>query len=150
MARRELWIDAEPETVFDVLSEPKNYSQWVVGSREIRNADVSWPRPGSRFGHTVGMPPLELRDDTEVLEIEPPSRLELLVHARPLPDAHVQMLLEPERGGTRVTMIENLTHPLLNKLAGPLGHLAISLRNRESLRRLKLLSETPVPRGAGG
>ncbi len=43
------------------------------------------------------------------------------MHAGPLPDAHVQMLLEPELGGTRVTMIENLTHPLLNKLAGPPG-----------------------------
>lgn len=76
-----------------------------------------------------------------------PCRLELLVHARPLPDAHVEMLLVPERDGTRVTMIEDLAHPLLNKLAGPLGHLAIWLRNRESLRRLKLLAETPAPRG---
>jgi hypothetical protein len=81
-----------------------------------------------------------------VIAAEPPFCLELLIHARPLPDARVVMRLEAERGGTRVTMIEDLAHPLLNRLAGPLVHFAIALRNRESLRRLKLLAETPAAR----
>jgi uncharacterized protein YndB with AHSA1/START domain len=146
LARHELWIDAPPEAVFDVLSDPASYAQWVVGSREVRNADEEWPRPGARFGHTVGMPPFTIKDDTKVLGCDPPQRLELLVRARPLPDAHVEMRLDPERGGTRVTMIEDLAHPLLNRLAGPIVHFAISVRNRESLRRLKLLAEGPAPR----
>jgi hypothetical protein len=46
-------------------------------------------------------------------------------------------------------MIEDPANWLLNLLAGPAGHIAIRLRNRESLRRLKALAEGTAPRPAG-
>jgi hypothetical protein len=135
--------------VFELLADPRTYAYWVVGSYEIRAADRRWPAPGAKFHHTVGRPPLHLKDETVVVAAHPPAMIELRAKARPLPTARVTLHLEPELDGTRVTMIEDPANPLLNLLAGPLGHLTIRLRNHESLRRLKALAEGTAPRPGG-
>ena len=133
-----------------MLSDPRTYAKWVVGSHEIRAADRGWPAAGSAFDHSVGSPPLLIKDHTAVVKARPPVMLELRARARPLPTARITLHLRGERGGgTRVTMIEDPANPVLNLLAGPLGHTAIRLRNREALRRLKALAEGTVPRPAG-
>ena len=53
---------------------PARYGDWVVGSKRIRAADASWPAPGSRFHHTVGVGPLSLDDHTESLEADAAMR----------------------------------------------------------------------------
>jgi uncharacterized protein YndB with AHSA1/START domain len=141
MARNETHVHAPPEAVFAVLAEPANYAHWVVGSHEVRDADANWPAAGTRIHHTVGLPPLRIKDDTYVVKARPPVMLELRARARPLPSARVTLHLQPDGDGTRVTMIEDPANPLLNVLAGPLGHAAIRFRNAESLRRLKRLAE---------
>jgi uncharacterized protein YndB with AHSA1/START domain len=135
--------------VFEVLADPRTYAQWVVGSHEIRAADSDWPAPGAAFDHTVGRPPLRIKDHTAVVAATPPVMLELRARARPLPTARITLHLQPERHGTRVTMIEDPASRLLTLLAGPVTHLSIRLRNRESLRRLKAIAEGRVPRPAG-
>ena len=149
MARNEIFVGAPPSAVFDVLSDPRTYANWVVGSREIRAADKAWPAPGTAFDHTVGKPPLLIKDDTRVVQSLSPVMIELLARARPLPTARVKLNLQAERGGTRVTMIEDTANRLLNLLMGPLFHAAVRVRNRESLRRLKALAEGTVPRPRG-
>ena len=149
MARNEIHIDAPPEAVFDVLADPRTYSEWVVGSREVRAADEHWPAPGSAFDHSVGALPLVINDHTAVVAARPPVMLELRARARPLPTARITIHLQPDGDGTRVTMIEDPANPVLNLLAGPLGHTAIRLRNSESLRRLRALAEGATPRPAG-
>lgn len=141
MARNEQFISAPPEAVFRLLADPTTYSDWVVGSAQIRHADGHWPAIGSVFGHSVGKSPLTLSDRTEVLDAEPPVMLKLRAHARPLPSATIAFNLQPERAGTRITMIEKPSHPVLSLLAGPLGHAALAARNRETLRRLAELVE---------
>ncbi len=148
MARNETFIDAPPEAVFDVLADPRTYGEWVVGSSEIRAADGHWPAPGSKFDHSVGIQPLVIKDHTEVVAARPPVMLELRARARPLPTARVTLHLQPDGDGTRVTMIEDPANWMLNLLAGPAGHLAIRLRNSESLRRLKALAEGTARRPA--
>jgi uncharacterized protein YndB with AHSA1/START domain len=149
VARNEISIEAPREAVFDVLADPRSYCAWVVGSREIRAADRNWPAAGTGFDHSVGLPPLLIKDETTVLRSRPPELLELRAKARPFPSAHVTLELRRERGGTRVTMIEDPALPLLRLLAGPLGHAAIRFRNAESLRRLKALVEEPGKRPGG-
>jgi len=134
-------IDAPLTEVFGVLSDPHSYADWVVGSREIRHADEHWPGAGARLGHTVGRPPLVIRDQTVVVESDPPVGITLRVQARPLPSATVSFQLQPSDGGTRVTMVEDLASPMLNLLAGPVWHAAMRIRNRETLRRRKDLAE---------
>lgn len=137
-------IDARPERVFAVLADPETYADWVVGSDTIRDADPTWPAPGSRFYHRVGVGPIKVKDHTEVLEADPPRTLALHARARPLGTAKVTLLLEPEGNGTRVTM-EEVAGDTLSKLAiNPLTDWLVHHRNVESLRRLKRIAETGV------
>lgn len=145
MARNETFIDAPPGRVYEILSEPDHYGEWVVGSREIRSADSDWPARGTRFQHASGPPLLGSEDDTAVVDTLAPVMLELNARVRPYPGARVTLYLQPEGDGTRVIMIEDPASPVLNVLIGPLGHAAIKVRNLESLRRLKELAECPTP-----
>jgi uncharacterized protein YndB with AHSA1/START domain len=137
MARAEAFVAAPPEAVFQELADPAGYADWVVGTQAIPSVDPDWPAPGAAFSYRAGITLLTISDETVVEEAEPPRRLVLRVQAGPLPAARVTFQLEPEAGGTRVVLIEDVAHPALNLLAGPVGHLAVRVRNRETLRRLK-------------
>jgi uncharacterized protein YndB with AHSA1/START domain len=141
MASNQAYIHAPPTTVFAVLSDADSYGDWVVGSRTIRDADADFPAVGSRFHHQVGIPPLLLNDHTEVLENDGPSRLVLRAKTRPFGTARVELQLDADGDGTRVTMLEGAgdrpSRILLNSITDPLVH----LRNRRSLDRLRRLAE---------
>jgi uncharacterized protein YndB with AHSA1/START domain len=141
MARTQRRIAASPERIFEVLDDPQSYGYWVVGSKEIRDADADWPSPGSRFHHTVGAGPLTVKDHTTVEEISRPRRLELRAKARPLGTARITLELEPDDGHTRVTMIEDAADPLTAFVFNPLTHLLVRGRNEKSLERLAELAE---------
>jgi len=141
VAKTERHIDAKPETVFAVLSDPYSYGYWVVGSEKIRDADAHWPAPGSRFHHTVGVGPFRVNDHTLSVRAESPSLLELRAKARPLGTAKVRMELEREGTGTRVRMFEEAGDLLTALVFNPLTHLLVRGRNEESLRRLGELAE---------
>ena len=145
MGRTTLTIDAPPSRVCDVLSDPESYGEWVVGSKEIRNADADFPAPGSRFHHTVGFGPITVSDHTVVEEINRPQRIKLRARARPLGTSHVTLELKRKgRSATEVTMIENPADPLSALFFfHPLTHLLVRGRNDESLRRLAELAAAP-------
>ncbi len=137
MASTERTIQASPDEVWAVLADAMSYDRWVVGAKDIRTADGSWPAAGSKLHHTSGVGPLQLKDDTKVLESEGPRRIVLEARGRSLGRARIELLLEPEAQATRVTMIEQILRPapaapVLNLVLGPLVH----SRNVETLRRL--------------
>jgi uncharacterized protein YndB with AHSA1/START domain len=140
MARNQRLIPAPPERVFAVLSNPESYAYWVVGSDIIRDADAGWPAVGTRFHHRVGWGPLKVNDDTEVIACDPPRRLELHAKARPLGTASVVLELEPQDGGTLVTMTEDAGDRFTALVFFGLTHLLVRGRNVKSLRRLEELS----------
>ena len=126
--------------IWDALADPGAYGYWVVGSKRIRDADPGWPRPGTRFHHTIGVGPLTVDDHTESLESEPGRLLRMRAKGRPLGTAQVTMQLTPRDGGTLVRMTED-PDGLTSLLAlNPLVHLATKLRNAESLMRLEELA----------
>jgi uncharacterized protein YndB with AHSA1/START domain len=141
MARSEHLIHAPPETVFGVLSDPRSYAYWVVGSEEIRDADVTWPAPGSRFHHTVKIGPVRLKDHSEVEDMRPGRFLQLRVKGRPLGTARVKLELERVDDGTHITMIEDPADTATALLFNPLTHLLVRARNVRSLDRLAELAE---------
>lgn len=143
MARTETTINATPERIWEVLSNPDNYGYWVVGSKYIRDADPGFPAPGTRFHHAVGFGPLTVKDHTEVLEAEAPTRMKLRAKARPLGTAHVTLEIVPAVNGSAVTMIEDPGDALTAIVFNPLTHLAVRGRNVESLERLRELAEAP-------
>jgi hypothetical protein len=145
VARNERVIRASADAVFEILADPRGYAYWVAGSREIRDADGSWPTPGSRFKHTVNVGPLQVRDETKVEEMRPGRFLQLKARVRPFGSARVKLALEDVEDGTRVTMIEDPADAASAFLFTPLMHLVTRWRNVRSLARLAELAEGRVP-----
>ncbi len=142
MALNDIHIDAPPERVFAVLADWRAYGHWVVGAKRIRGVDPGFPARGTRFFPVVGIGPLELPAETEVLEVEPGRRLVLHAKASPLGTAINEIVLEPDgTGGTTVHFREDPGDRLSAFLFTPLTHLLVRGRNEESLRRLKSLAE---------
>jgi uncharacterized protein YndB with AHSA1/START domain len=134
------FMPVPPAAVWDALADAGGYGYWVVGSKIIRDADATWPEPGSKIHHTVGLGPFEIADETESLEADEPRRLQLRAKGRPLGTAKVTLEMTPKDGGTVVSITENpdgLFRPLA--LIPPL-QLFSGLRNAESLMRLEELA----------
>ena len=138
VARNEQRFDGvQPEDVAAVLADGWTYADWVVGAKRVREVDDGFPSPGSRLHHSVGLGPLTLDDNTQVLEADLPASLLLEARARPFGRAHIRFTLRAEGGGTHVTMDEWAVSPrpvaLLNPAVDPL----VKARNVETLRRLE-------------
>jgi uncharacterized protein YndB with AHSA1/START domain len=145
VATNERFMPVPPQAVWDALADPGGYGYWVVGSKEIRDADPDWPAAGSRFHHTIGMGPLTLDDHTEALEAEPPQRLKLRAKGRPLGTATVTLEMIPDDDGTTVRMTENPDGLTAILSLNPLVHVLTKVRNAESLMRLEELALRRTP-----
>lgn len=138
MATNSITIDAPVERVFSVLADGRRYAEWVVGAKRIRSVDESWPAPGSKFHHTVGVGPIELDDNSEVLDVETNRRMKLRVRARPAGQAEVTLTLQPTDGmRTRVEMEERPVRGFAKLIHNPLLDASLKGRNAAALRRLK-------------
>ena len=129
-----------PEAVWDVLADPASYGYWVVGSKEIRDAEPEWPAPGAKFHHTVGFGPFQVSDHTEAIETERPHLLKLRAKGRPAGTATVTLEMSPKDGGTLVKMSENPDGVFALLAFNPLLQLFTLGRNTESLMRLEELA----------
>lgn len=141
MATNRRRVEASPDAVFAVLADGWAYAQWVVGSVLIRAVDEGFPGPGTRVHHSIGVWPLLLSDSTEVESWDPPRQAVLLARAWPTGAARVVVRCEPVADGTEVTIWEDAVAGPQRLVPRPLRTVALSLRNRESLRRLALLAE---------
>ena len=150
MARNEILIDAEPEDAFAVLTDHKAYGDWVVGSKYIRDADPDWPAVGSRFHHTLGFGPVELKDHSTVVASEPPHRWVLHVKGRPLGTAKVEMSMVKQGDQTLVEMREEPWDAFSRLVHNPIADLALHARNVEALKRFKRLAEQAAAKRTGG
>lgn len=126
--------------MWDSLADPDGYGYWVVGSKTIRDAEPAWPAPGSKFHHTVGFGPFEVRDHTVALEASRPSLLRLRAKGRPLGTARVTLEMTRRDGGTLVQMTENPDGISSILTVNPLVQLLTIGRNAESLMRLEELA----------
>jgi uncharacterized protein YndB with AHSA1/START domain len=128
------------DAVWDALADPSGYEYWVVGSKEIRDAEPNFPARGTKFHHTIGFGPLTLRDHTEVLDAAPPTFLKLRAKGRPIGTASVTLRMIPKEGGTMVEMVERPDGPYVVMNVNPVLHVMTKLRNAESLMRLEELA----------
>lgn len=136
MATNRIRSSLPPEQVFEHVTNPWEYPEWLLGASTMRDVDDHWPAVGSNFHHRVGFGPLKVDDRSQVLEIDPPRRLVLLVKATPLVLGKVTFSVEPDgAGGSVLTLEEGPAVPagnLLRPLLDPLTH----ARNKKSLQRL--------------
>ena len=140
-------IAAPPEAVWAVLADPDYYAGWVVGCRDIRDADAAWPAVGARFHHTLALGPIDLKDHSEVKESQAPHRLVLEVKARPFGRGYVELNLVAKDGGTHLEMREGPLSPGARLGHNPLADLLLHGRNVEALRRLAAFEPEPVEEG---
>jgi hypothetical protein len=134
-------LPQQPDVIFALLLDPTTYPDWLVGAKKIRSVDESWPSPGSRFHHLVGIGPLTIADSTAVEAVDPPRMLVLRARARPAGVARVAIRLEAGAdGGTDVEMEEAPVSGPARWLHNPLLDGAISARNRKSLHQLARLA----------
>jgi uncharacterized protein YndB with AHSA1/START domain len=140
MARNVAVFRVPVTDVFAVLTDPKSYAYWVVGSDTIRDADASWPAPGAKLHHRVGLGPFKINDNTEVLEVSEPRRLVLQARVRPLGTARIVLELIDLGDGTQVTMTEEPGDPFSRLLHNPITDYLLRRRNDVALRRLDALA----------
>ncbi len=141
-SRNETWFDAPPEAIWRYIGDARTYPDWVVGAAESRKVDPEYPQPGATMHHTQGLPKVGLKDTSTVVAADPPRDLELEVRVRPFAVNGVRFELRSDGNGrTHVTMLEWPKYGLVNRIMGPLFVPALQLRNAETLRRLKNLSE---------
>jgi len=135
-------VSTSADRVFAVLADGWLYPLWVVGATHMRDVDSGWPAVGTRIHHSVGPWPLNVRDVTTVVAVEPGRMLELDARVWPTGTARVRLILTPEGDSqTQVTMGEVFDR-------GPARHLPMKVqaalmrpRNIESLRRLTAIAE---------
>jgi uncharacterized protein YndB with AHSA1/START domain len=138
MARNTIHADVPPESVWEVLADPRLYGNWVVGASTTNAVDGRWPEVGATLHHTQLM---VLNDTTTVVESEPARRLVLEARTRPILVARVDVQLEPEDGGTRIVLDEEPVGGLAATAPESMTDPMIHLRNGEAVRRLKRLAE---------
>ena len=137
-ARATLPVEGDPERVFAVLLDGRRYADWVVGAKRVRAVDDTWPAPGSRFHHEVGLGPLSIRDSSTLVSMDPPRQVVLEVRAWPAGKARVTITVSPGDGGGSEVLIEEVPTdgPARTIDSWPLRRLTM-LRNVESLKRLR-------------
>jgi len=135
-------MDTTPDRVWDVLADGWLYPLWVVGASRMREVDDGWPTTGTRIHHSVGLWPLLIDDDTEVVDCDPHRALSLRAKAWPLlGEANVRLELTAQGAGTRVVMSEDAATPPGTLVPKPVRSPGIIWRTTESLRRLAYLAE---------
>ena len=136
-------VPLDRQVVFNAISDPTTYPEWLIGAKEIREVERTWPARGARFFHRVGLiGPLTVADSTSVVDIDPPSRLTLEVRARPIGRGRATFRLSEttsdEHPGVACTLIELEEEPLGHlRWAQPVLTPLTAARNKRSLQRLR-------------
>ncbi|MDC5698275.1 SRPBCC family protein [Intrasporangium calvum] len=150
MSRTTRFMNCAPEDVFEILADGWSFASWVVGAARIREVDDTWPQPGSRIHHSVGLWPVLIDDSTSVLTLDRPYAIELKVRAWPTGEGKVRLECIAEEGGTRVVMTEDATNGPATLIPRLVRDPMLDARNVEALRRLAFLAERKAaePRAA--
>ena len=143
-------VEASPDAVMAVLSDPRAYGDFVVGSKYVRRFDPTWPDVDSVFHHTLGVGPFILRDLTQVTEGDGEHRLVLRAQMRPLAVNRVAFTVRPTPTGTEVEVEERAIEGPVALMWNPVLDGLMWLRNEEMLRRLKKMAEQREARRTAG
>ena len=151
MATTEIEIAAPASSVYATLMDAWTYAAWVRGAKRIREVDPSWPAPGSRFHHSVGIGPLTTRDETVLCAAKPDALVELEVHVWPAGKGRVRLELEELTNGdgprTLVRMHEEFSDGPAAWWDNAVQQALMKLRNDWSLATLRKIVEQRYRQG---
>jgi hypothetical protein len=134
-------VNATPQQVWDILADGWLYPVWVVGASRMREVEDAWPAVGSKLHHSVGIWPLLVDDNTQVIEATPGVFLSLRARAWPVGEAVVNIRLSPVGTDTEVRIEEDAVAGPGTLVPPPVRGLSLKWRNVETLRRLAYLAE---------
>jgi hypothetical protein len=134
-------LSCAPADVFAVLANGWLYPSWVVGASRMRDVEHGWPGVDAKLHHSFGVWPVLINDTTSILEWDPPRHAKLKARGWPMGSAHVELDVEPEPGGCRVSITEDAVEGPGLLMPKPLRDAAILARNKETLQRLAYLAE---------
>ncbi|MFD7541581.1 SRPBCC family protein [Streptomyces sp. NPDC059819] len=141
MAVRHRLIRKPPDDVWEVLSDPVRYGEWVVGPSQVTRTERQWPAVGATLHYEVKIGPATLRNRTVVRRCEPSRVLELEAHSGPLGTARIAMELRPWGEHTLIIFDEHPLRGIGGALHNGLLDAAQQLRHRAMLRRLAQVCE---------
>ena len=143
-------VEATPEQVWDVLADGWLYPLWVVGATRLRDVTGGWPSQGAKIHHSVGVWPVTIDDESEVLEVEPGTMLKLRAAAWPFGEATVVLRLHPNGANTEVVIEEDVSSGPSVLIPQPVRKKMLEVRNVETLKRLAYVAENRVRDSAQG
>ncbi len=129
------------EDIFAILGDGWLYPVWVVGATRMRGVDPEWPEQGSRIHHSLGIWPITVDDQTEIVEWSPPERIRLRAKAGPLGRGVIVIDVKEHEQGCSVGLAEEPVTGPTRFLPAILWKPLLRARNREALRRLAFLAE---------
>lgn len=141
MAQNTRLVHATPEQVWNVLADGWLYPVWVVGASRMRDVDEAWPDVGSKLHHSVGLWPLLIDDNTEVVDATPHHSMTLRARAWPAGEASVHLRLDAVGAETSVTIEEEPVSGPGALVPPPVRGMGLRWRNSETLRRLAFIAE---------
>ena len=131
---------AGPDAVWAVLADGWRLASWVVGAARVDAVDAAWPAVGTRLRYGIGGWPVVLPGSAEVTACSPGR--ELALHGR-TPFGGVDVRVRVDDGELVIT--EDVVSGPARLVPARLRAAGIGARNVETLRRLALLAETPMP-----
>lgn len=154
MSRNVRKMQCPPEAVFRVLADGWVYPGWVVGASRMRDVDDSWPEPGARLHHSVGVWPALLDDSTSSMSWNPPRQMVMTARGWPIGEARVTIDVKPIGDGCLVRIQEEAVKGPAKAIPAALGDVLLQWRNAETLHRLAYLAEglhakSPLPPSEG-
>jgi carbon monoxide dehydrogenase subunit G len=142
VVRAELTIEVgrTPEDVFAYLTDVSNLPAWQSGVHTAQVEDAGSPRVGARIRESRHMLGRELNTTLEITEYDPPRVFALRALDSPVPFV-VRHELEPDDGGTRLTVIGSGDAGLLPGFAAGIMARRAEKQFRKDFERLKRLLE---------
>jgi uncharacterized protein YndB with AHSA1/START domain len=135
-------INRSPQDIFDFLSKPENFQQWMPNMQSAAWTSSGEPGIGSTVRAMMKMAGKEMELLVKITRWDPPNRwdFKILNPVFPLKVMEHVHRLQPEDGGTRVTLDgEYEVVSRLRMAAGLMGKMAARMNGRELNKAKQLL-----------
>jgi len=101
-ARDEVWVDAAPQEVFELVTDPESFPEWMSGVKEARLGVGNKPGLGATLVTECVYRGNTFKVTHEVTEFEPPSRFAFRTVEGPYPTAST-FAFRPDEDGTLIS-----------------------------------------------